>query len=113
MVGGLASSVLGPELAKWTKDLFTPIEFAGGYAGVALLAFLTLVLVPFAALPKPLARPERSRGRPLGETVRPPALTVAVLSAMVAYGSVHLIRVSTPLAMVAGTTPFAPAAFVL
>ncbi|HEY9550555.1 MAG TPA: MFS transporter, partial [Kiloniellaceae bacterium] len=113
MVGGVASAVLGPELAKWTKDLFTPIEFAGGYAGVALLAFLTLVLVQFAALPKPLARQERSRGRPLGEIVRQPALMVAVLSAMVAYGSMNLIMVSTPLAMVACAHPFATAAFVI
>src|SRR3546814_18968172 len=33
MVGGVASAVLGPELAKWLKDQFTPIEFAGCYAG--------------------------------------------------------------------------------
>src|SRR3546814_15568228 len=108
--GGGASAVLGPGLAKWTKDLFTPIEFAGGYAGLALLAFLTLVLVQFAALPKPLARQERSRGRPLGEIVRQPALMVAVLSAMVAYGSMNLLMVSRPLAMAACAPPFATAA---
>src|SRR3546814_4961 len=37
MIGGVASAVLGPELAKWTKDLFMPIEFAGGYAAIAVL----------------------------------------------------------------------------
>lgn len=113
MVGGLASAVLGPELSKWTKDLFTPIEFAGGYAGVAVLAFLTLVLVQFAALPQPLSRHERAQGRSLGQIVRQPALVVAVLCAMVAYGSMNLIMVSTPLAMIACAHPFETAAFVI
>lgn len=113
MVGGVVSAVLGPELAKWTKDLFTPIEFAGGYAGVAVLAFLSLVLVQFAALPKPLSRQERGRGRPLGEVIRQPALIIAVLCAMVAYGAMNLIMVSTPLAMVACAHPFETAAFVI
>lgn len=113
MVGGVASAVLGPELSKWTKDLFAPIEFAGGYAAVAVLAFLTLALVQLAALPKPLPRQQRARGRPLGEIVRQPALVVAVLSAMAAYGAMNLIMVSTPLAMVACAHPFETAAFVI
>src|SRR3546814_1287585 len=70
-----------------------PIEFAGGYAAIAVLAFLSLALVQFAALPKPLSRQERSRGRPLGELIRQPALVVAVLCAMVAYGAMNLIMV--------------------
>src|SRR3546814_14676562 len=64
-----------------------------GYAAAALLAFLALALVQFAALPKPLSRQERSRCRPLGELIRQPALVVAVLCAMVAYGAMNLIMV--------------------
>ena len=113
MVGGVVSAVLGPELAKWTKDVFLPIEFAGGYAAVAVLAFLTLALVQTAALPRPLSHRERAQGRPLGELVRQPALVVAVLCAMAAYGAMNLIMVSTPLAMVACAHPFESAAFVI
>ncbi|MGF1592938.1 MAG: MFS transporter [Kiloniellaceae bacterium] len=113
MVGGVVAAVLGPELAKWSKDLFAPLLFAGGYAAIAVLAFLTLALVQFAALPKPLSRKDRSRGRPLGEIVRQPALIVAVFCAMVAYGAMNLIMVSTPLAMVACEHPFETAAFVI
>lgn len=113
MVGGLVAAVLGPELAKWSKDLFAPVTFAGGYAGVAVLAFLTLALVQFADLPKPLSRQARSLGRPLTEIVRQPKLIVAVLCAMVAYGAMNLIMVSTPLAMVACAHPFETAAFVI
>jgi MFS family permease len=113
MVGGVVAAVLGPELAKWSKDLFAPVTFAGGYAAVAVLAFLTLVLVQFVDLPKPLSRQDRGRGRPLAEIVRQPRLIVAVLCAMVAYGSMNLIMVSTPLAIVACAHPFETAAFVI
>jgi MFS family permease len=113
MVGGLVAAVLGPELAKWSRDLFAPVLFAGGYAAIALLAFGTLVLVQVASLPAPLSRKDRSRGRPLGEIIRQPRLIVAVLCAMVAYGAMNLVMVSTPLAMVACAHPFETAAFVI
>ncbi|GAB4235983.1 MAG: MFS transporter [Kiloniellaceae bacterium] len=113
MVGGVVAAVLGPELAKWTKELFAPVLFAGGYAAIAVLGFATLVLIQFAALPAPLSRQDRGRGRPLPEILRQPALIVAVLCAMVAYGAMNLVMVSTPLAMVACAHPFETAAFVI
>ena len=113
MVGGVASAILGPELAKWTRELFAPILFAGGYAAIAGLAFIGLVLVQAVDLPPPLTRKQKAAGRPLGEVLRQPALIVAVLSAMIAYGSMNLIMVSTPLAMIACAHPFETAAFVI
>jgi MFS family permease len=113
MIGGLVAAVLGPQLAKWTKGVFAPIDFAGGYAAMAVLAFRMLVLGLFVALPRPLSARERGGGRPLGEIVRQPALVVAVLCAMVAYGAMNLVMVSTPLAMVACGHPFDTAAFVI
>ncbi|WP_295812756.1 MFS transporter, partial [uncultured Nitratireductor sp.] len=75
--------------------------------------FLTLVLIQFAALPPPLSMKDRGKGRPLAEVLRQPALIVAVLCAMVAYGAMNLVMVSTPLAMVACAHPFETAAFVI
>lgn len=113
MVGGVASAILGPELAKWSQDLFAPILFAGGYAAIAVLAFLGLALVQFIDLPPAPGRRTGGRGRPLREILAQPSLIVAVLCAMVAYGSMNLIMVSTPLAMVACLHPFETAAFVI
>ena len=113
MVGGLVSAVLGPELAKWTREIFAPYLFAGGYAAIAALAFAGVVLVQLVDLPRPQALKTGDKGRPLGEIVRQPRLVVAVLCAMVAYGSMNLIMVSTPLAMVACAHPFETAAFVI
>ena len=113
MVGGVVAAILGPELAKWTKELFAPVLFAGGYAAIAVLGFCTLILIQVAALPPPLSLKDRGKGRPLAEIVRQPALIVAVLCAMVAYGAMNLVMVSTPLAMVACAHPFETAAFVI
>ncbi|NIA67045.1 MFS transporter [Pelagibius litoralis] len=113
MVGGVASAVLGPELAKWTRELFSPILFAGGYAAIAALAFIGVVLVQAVNFPAVVPRSQRAKGRPLGEILRQPTLVVAVLCAMVAYGSMNLVMVSTPLAMVACAHPFETAAFVI
>ncbi|MEO3429826.1 MFS transporter [Pelagibius sp. CAU 1746] len=113
MVGGVIAAILGPELAKWSRDLFAPVLFAGGYASLSVLAFGTLVLVQLVALPAPLSRHDRVKGRPLAEIVRQPTLIVAVLCAMVSYGAMNLVMVSTPLAMVACAHPFETAAFVI
>ncbi len=113
MVGGVASAILGPELAKWSQDLFAPILFAGGYAAIAVLAFIGLALVQFIDLPPAPGRRTGGGGRPLREILAQPSLIVAVLCAMVAYGSMNLIMVSTPLAMVACLHPFETAAFVI
>src|SRR3546814_17021586 len=51
MIGGVASAVLGPELAKWTKALFILNVVAGGYAALRVLQFLFLALVQFADVP--------------------------------------------------------------
>jgi len=113
MVGGVASAILGPELAKWSRDLFAPILFAGGYAAIAALAFIGLALVQVIDLPPAPGRRAGGGGRPLREILTQPSLIVAVLCAMVAYGSMNLIMVSTPLAMVACLHPFETAAFVI
>ena len=113
MVGGIVSAILGPELAKWTRELFAPFLFAGGFAAIAGLAFAGLALVQFVDLPPPVVRKRGEKGRPLAELVKQPKLVVAVLCAMVAYGSMNLIMVSTPLAMIACAHPFETAAFVI
>ncbi len=113
MVGGVASAILGPELAKWSRDLFAPILFAGGYAAIAALAFAGLALVQAIDLPPAPGHRQGGGGRPLRELLSQPSLIVAVLCAMVAYGSMNLIMVSTPLAMIACLHPFETAAFVI
>ncbi len=113
LAGGLVSAFLGPELAKHTRDLTAPVLFAGGYLSIAVLAGMVLILLQFIRIPRLAVAAARASGRPLGELLRQPTLIVAVLCAMVGYGSMNLVMVATPLAMVACNHPFESAAFVI
>ncbi len=113
LAGGLLAAVLGPELAKWSRDLFAPVLFAGAYLCIAGLAFLSLVVLQFIDIPRPSAEERRDNGRPLALIARQPAFAVAVLCAMVGYGSMNLVMAATPLAMVASHHSFDAAALVI
>jgi hypothetical protein len=65
LAGGLLAAFLGPELAKWSRDLFAPVLYAGGYLFIALLALTSLVLLQFIEIPRPGEAERRNSGRPL------------------------------------------------
>ncbi|MCC7429145.1 MAG: MFS transporter [Alphaproteobacteria bacterium] len=99
MAGGVLSAVLGPELVKWTVDLWMPVQFSGTYLATAVLPLISMVLVSIVNLPPPL--PARAgTGRPLGTIMRQPAFIAAAASAMIGWGSMNLIMASTPVEMV-------------
>jgi MFS family permease len=105
MAGGIA--------AVASKEWFAPILFAGSYAAIALLAALAgLILL---ALDLPLAGGVRiaAGGRPTLEIVRDPKILVAFGAAVVAYVTMNLLMVATPLAMLACAHPFEDAATVI
>jgi MFS family permease len=113
LAGGLVAAFLGPELAKQTRDLFAPVMFAGGYLAVAFLAVASLVVLQFIDIPRPDRREFSSSGRSFSELLRQPALIVSMLCAMVGYGAMNLVMVSTPLAMVSHAHAFESAAMVI
>jgi MFS family permease len=113
LAGGVLAAFLGPELAKQTRTLFEPVLFAGGFFAIVVLMLLTMLLLRFVRIPVPTYAPGESSGRPLPEIMRQPVFIVAALCAMVAYGTMNLVMVSTPLAMLACAHPFESAAFVI
>ena len=113
LAGGVIAAVLGPELAKHTKDLLAPVTYAGSFAALILVAVLALLVLQFIDIPRPDAATQRGTGRPLFEVLRQPTTIVAVLTGMVAYGTMTLLMTVTPLAMVACSHPFDSAAFVI
>jgi MFS family permease len=101
LAGGVFAAVAGPELARWSKDWFAPIFFAGGFVAIAGLQAAALVLVRFLDIP-PLSVAERaSGGRPMLAIMREPAFVVAVLAGMIAYATMNFVMTATPLAMAA------------
>ena len=102
MAGGVVAAILGPELSKFTYDLFAPVTAAGCYLAIAGLCAVTIVVIQFQTFP-PRIKTEgpQDKGRPLREITRQPLFIIAVLSAMVGYAAMNLVMTATPLAMLA------------
>lgn len=112
LAGGVVAAIVGPELAKTTRELFAPVLFAGCYLAVAALALATFALLPLVRIPAS-AEAHAGPSRPLLEIARQPAFVVALLGGMVGYGAMSLVMTATPLAMIACAHPFGAAAFVI
>lgn len=113
MTGGVVAALVGPELAKASRPLFEPIMFAGTYAAIGVLAAISIMLLQFLHVPTRAVRAAGIAGRKLTEIARTPAFLVAVLSAMLGYGSMNLVMTATPLAMHAAHFGFSDSAFVI
>ena len=112
VAGGVAAAVLGPELAKLSQPWFEPVLFAGCYAVIIVLNAAAISFLQYIDIPVPAASTAGS-GRPLAVIFSQPSAIVAVLSAMIAYGTMMLVMTATPIAMIACGFGFAEAAFVI
>ena len=61
MAGGIIAAFIGPNLANWSQNLIFDTPFAGSYASLFIIYFLSLLLVAFIRIPKP--SPEEQCGR--------------------------------------------------
>jgi MFS family permease len=113
LAGGVLAALIGPELAKHTKDMLAPVTFAGSFASLILVALISLVLLQFTRIPMPTEAERREAQRPLSVITRQPSFIVAVLGGMVSYGVMNFVMTSTPLAMAACGQPFENTASVI
>ena len=114
LAGGVVSGVFGPETAKWSRDLFAPVLFAGCFAMIVVLQIGAAALLTFVRLPPPPPRGSvRGEGRPLGRIARQPLFLVALLCGMIGNGAMALVMTATPIAMIGCGFHFTDAAFVI
>jgi MFS family permease len=113
LAGGVVSGLFGPETAKWSRDLFAPVMFAGCYAIIAALYLASAVLLCLVRLPKPAAPALCRGGRPLVEIATQPIFVVAAVAGMVGYGVMSALMTVTPIAMLGCGFAFVDAAFVI
>ncbi len=100
--GGIASAMIGPALVNATYDLMVPVYLAT-YAtmfGVHLLVFLLMGTIGFPARQTAEQTAAEGPQRPLWEIATQPQYIVAVLSAMVAFGTMSFLMSASPLAIV-------------
>lgn len=101
LAGGVFAAIIGPQTATLAKDLLAPIEFAGAFVGLALLAVVSIVILSFLRFPKPTAEIQIGSGRPLSQIISQPRFLIAVLCAVSAYALMSFVMTAAPLAMVA------------
>jgi MFS family permease len=97
--GGVVAALVGPELARHTRDIAGPYLFAGSFLAIVALFAISFLLVQFLRIPLPVVHASAGQGRPLAEIMAQPKFIVAVLSGMVAYGVMNFIMVATPFAV--------------
>jgi len=113
LAGGIVAAVAGPWLAVQTRDLLSPVLFAGCYVALAGLNLAAILVLQGARFDRPAAREGGGNGRSLAAVSRQPAFMVAVGSAALGNGSMFLVMTVTPLAMVNCGLEFGDAAFVI
>ena len=113
LAGGLVAAVTGPNLARFTKDLFEPVAYAGTYVSLVTIFLAIIVTALFIRLPRPTAAERRETGRPLREIARQPVFLVAVLAATAAYSTMALLMTVAPLAMAECNFTFSDSAWVI
>ncbi len=102
LTGGIAAAIIGPQTVIFTRNLLSPIPFAGSFfaiGGLALVAILILSQLSGAAR-EPPPHAEQTGGRPLKEIARQPRFIVAILCSMGSYGLMSLLMTAAPLAIV-------------
>lgn len=113
MAGGLIGAVVGPNLARISRDWLN-VPFVGAYLALAAIALFSLAVVQGIEFPKtPTESSLASGGRSLVQIMREPKFAVAVLAAAMGYGVMNLLMAATPLAMQVCGLSFSDTAFVL
>ena len=112
LAGGLVGGILGPNLSRYTVDVFTP-RFMGAYLAVSVFLFATILLLRGLKLP-PLSLEDRAKkGRPLAEIAAQPKFIVAVACGAIGYGVMNFLMTATPIAMNVCGHPYGDAAVVI
>ncbi len=112
LAGGIIGAVAGPNLALATRNAL-PVEFAGAYAALAVVALCSLATMLFIRFPKLSVPTAAAPGRPLREIAAQPVFIVAVIACALGYGVMNLLMAATPIAMAMCPHPFASTALVL
>ena len=102
LTGGIAAAVIGPQTVILTRNVLSPIPFAGSFFAIGALAVVAIAILSQlsgdARQPPPVT--ERSGGRPLVEIARQPRFIVAIVCAMGSYALMSLLMTAAPLAIV-------------
>jgi len=99
LAGGVVSAFLGPEMAKLGKDMIGSAQFAGGYALLVVVSFLTALVLMTLDIPRQTRAEREGPRRPLRRIVAQPVFIAATLAGAISQGVMVLLMTATPIAM--------------
>jgi MFS family permease len=99
LAGGVFAGFAGPTLSTWANDMLAPVIFGGVFVVIIALQLLMMAMLAFTDIPPASEVELRGEVRPFREISRQPKFIVALLSAMLGYGVMNLVMLSTPLFM--------------
>ena len=113
LAGGLVAAFIGPNTATLTRELIPQALFSASYATIALFCAGVIIIQLFIRIPMPSDEEKEGHKRPARFVLTRPIFLVAVLCAMIAYGTMNLLMTATPLAMNHRDMAFADTAVVI
>ncbi|MEM8750926.1 MAG: MFS transporter [Pseudomonadota bacterium] len=102
LAGGLFAAIIGPQTAIYSRDMFSPIEFAGAYFAGTFLLLIGMIVLSFLRFDKPMSKSERKgadTGRPMAQIAAQPRFIVSVMCAVGSYALMSYVMTGAPLAM--------------
>ena len=99
LAGGVFAGVAGPTLSTWAFDMLAPIIYGGVFAVIIAMQAIMIVLLLLTDIP-PTSEAERTGPvRPFRQIAAQPTFIVALMAAMVGYGGMNFVMLSTPIFM--------------
>lgn len=99
LFAGILSGVIGPEIAKLTKDTFALPEFTGPFIFLAGLFAISITLILFMKNTQAPMEEHLKTERPLKSIITKPHFYIAVLAAATSYGFMTFITTAVPIHM--------------
>ena len=100
LAGGVFAGLAGPTISTLSVDMLGTVTFGGAFVAIFITQVIMVALLMFTDIPRPTAAERAATGRPFGEIARQPMFIVALLSAMLGYGVMNFVMLSTPLIVV-------------
>ncbi len=99
LLGGVVAAFTGPNLARFTRDFFDPLAFAGTFAVIVAIYVAMALLASFLTIPPMSAADKRGPQRPLLQILGQTKCIVAIVGAVSGYSVMTFVMTVTPLAM--------------
>lgn len=103
MAGGLITAVIGPQIVIFTHELLAPVQFAGSFAAIVVLAAIgALNLSQLRERPtgQVAVAADGHSVRPLSEIITQPRFLVALICGVGSFALMSFVMTGAPLAMV-------------